>query len=110
LDEKHIDQLETNDGRRGFQETSRAKAFLTATPHEAVATHPELAGAFAVVESVKKEAQANGLSGKQLAVVVGRTQETVVSNIQQGKTPTVSVKDEVKTTRQVEINNESQAK
>jgi hypothetical protein len=73
----------------------RAQAFASMPVADAITDHPELAGTYAVMASMKKKAAADGLSAQQRAVVMARVEANLVNSIERGKLPEVKVREQV---------------
>ncbi|UVW30691.1 LPD7 domain-containing protein [Massilia sp. H6] len=73
----------------------RAQAFASRPPAEAIVDHPELAGTYAALASMKKKAIADGLSPQQRAVVMARVEANLVNSIERGQLPEVKVREQV---------------
>lgn len=71
----------------------RAEAFATKPPAAAVKQFPELAGAAAAVTAMDKQAEADGLTPAQRAVVTARVRQNVVNAIERGDLPEVKLKE-----------------
>lgn len=69
----------------------RADAFATKTPAAAAKQFPELAGAAAAVTAMEKQAEADGLTPAQRAVVAARVRQNVVNAIERGDLPEVKM-------------------
>lgn len=73
---------------------SRADAFRALSPADACKKHPELAGAYATMAAVAKQAEAHGLNAQQQAVVMGQAKQNMAANIEKGQIPEVKVREE----------------
>jgi hypothetical protein len=82
------------------EEGKRAKAFAQQPVADAIIDHPELAGTYAAMASMKKKAAADGLSPQQRAVVMERVAANLVNSIERGALPEVKVREQVKVRRE----------
>jgi predicted ABC-type ATPase len=76
-------------------EIRAAMSFERDTPEVALAKHPELAGAYAAVAAIEKQAQADGLTEQQRAVVLAAATRNVVKGIERGEIPEIKIKEEI---------------
>lgn len=81
---------------------NRAKSFRTLEPQEAVKKHPELTGAYVVLEAMSKHAEAKGLTPEQQNVVVSRAKENLAVSIERGEIPEAKIREE-KQAEQAEV-------
>lgn len=72
-----------------------AEAFKINPAEVGARKHPELAGAYAAVAAIEKEAKTDGLNAHQRAVVMTRVRQNVVNGIERGAIPEVKIKDRV---------------
>lgn len=72
-----------------------AEVFKQQPAAEATKTHPELAGAYAALAAIDKQAAADGLTLQQRAQVAARTRENIAAHIERGDVPEVRVREEM---------------
>lgn len=75
------------------QDQQRAKVFAQRSPADAVAMHPELAGAYAAMASIQKKVAADPLSPEQRAVVMARVEANLVNSIERGQLPEMKLRE-----------------
>jgi uncharacterized protein (DUF1800 family) len=88
------------DRQPAIADRQRAQAFAQKVPAEAIMDHPELAGSYAAMVSMKKKAAADGLSPQQRAVVIARVEANLVNSIERGELPKVKVREQVEVRHQ----------
>lgn len=88
------------------EEQKRAQAFAGQSTAEAIAEHPELAGAYAAMASMKKKTAADRLSPQQRAVVMARIEANVVNSIERGELPAVKLREQVAMRRELDDDRE----
>lgn len=71
-----------------------AEIYRSADQAEVIKTHPELAGAYAAEEAIRKKVNADGLSPDQAAVAMTRARQNIASSIEAGRIPSVSIRKE----------------
>jgi hypothetical protein len=104
---KMAEMGEASSGWRPATEAQkRAKAFAGQSTAEAIADHPELAGTYAAVASMKKKTAADRLSPQQRAVVMARIEANVVNSIERGELPAVKVREQVAMRRELDDDRE----
>lgn len=70
-----------------------ALAFSNEPQENAVKQHPMLAGAYAAMTAIEKQAQASGLNGDQQSRIVATARENIAKSIQQGQYPEVKIRE-----------------
>lgn len=83
------------DGQQHEADKRRARAFAERPAGDAILDHPELAGSYAVMTSIKKRATADRLTPQQRAVVIARVESNLVESIERGELPEVKVREQV---------------
>lgn len=91
------------DGKVAFEkkETHRnswevkADAFRTHHPTEVIQKHRELAGVYAAMASVDKQAEADGFTQQQREIIAARVRQNAVNSIERGHLPDVSIKEQL---------------
>lgn len=88
------------------RDVEAAASFARDKPEAALAKHPRLAGAYAMLQAIETHGQANGLNEQALQVVQARARENIVKNVEAGNYPEVKIREqvlvEVQTTREKE--------
>ena len=86
-------------GRQKAQEklspnqTDLASSFTRDSSDMASKKYPELAGAYSAMAAIDKQAEFDGLTPRQRAVVAARVQQNIVNSIERGRIPEVVVKE-----------------
>lgn len=83
-------------------EKKLAQTFATVPAADAAQQHPELAPAYATVAAIEKQAEADGMTPQQRAIVMARVKQNVINSIERGEIPEVKVKETVEVTRDKE--------
>lgn len=91
---------EQKETRRNSWNVQMAETFAKETPAEAVKKHPELAGAAAALAVMEKQAEADGLTPAQRAIVAARVRQNIVNSIERGELPEVKIKETVELNRE----------
>jgi hypothetical protein len=93
-----------NERQRNTDDKQRARAFAERSAADAILEHPELAGTYAVMTSIRKKATADRLTPQQHAVVMARVATNLVESIERGELPEVKVREraEVRDERRVD--------
>jgi hypothetical protein len=86
---RQVQELRTQASREFAGEVFRQR-----TPEHAMQTHPELAGAYAVLGAVGKKVDADGLTPQQKEVVMARSREQIATAIERGQEPRLSIRVE----------------
>jgi hypothetical protein len=81
--------------RQEADDKRRARAFVERPASDAILDHPELAGSYAVMTSIRKRAAADRLTPQQRAVVIARVESNLVESIERGELPEVKVREQV---------------
>ncbi len=81
---------------------SRAEAFRSMQPADAIKKHPELAGAVAAMAAVEKQVEAHGLNPQQKAVVLTQAKQNMAASIEKGQIPEVKMREEKEVAKAVE--------
>lgn len=84
-----------DDRRHEADDQRRARAFAERSAGDAILDHPELAGSYAVMTSIRKRAAADRLTPQQRAVVMARVETNLVESIERGELPEVKVREQV---------------
>jgi len=77
-----------------------ALAFASESQENAVKQHPMLAGAYAAMAVIEKQAHASGLNSKQQSMVVAAARENIAKSIQQGQYPDIKMRDRSEAVRE----------
>lgn len=93
-----------NERQPNADDKQRAQAFAEKSAADAILDHPELAGTYAVMTSIRKKATADRLTPQQRAVVMARVATNLVESIERGELPEVKVREraEVRDERRVD--------
>ena len=70
-----------------------AESFRQQAPTEAMKQHPQLAGAYATLAAVARQAESDGMSREQKEALVGRVKATVAAVIERGEAPTLLIRE-----------------
>jgi hypothetical protein len=97
---KRIGHLEANQDMSGMRKPAsedrrRAQAFTQKLAADAIMDHPELAGTYAALASMKKKSAADGLNPQQRAVVMARVEANLVNSIERGELPELKLREQV---------------
>jgi hypothetical protein len=84
-----------DDRRHEADDKRRARAFAERPAGDAILDHPELAGSYAVMTSIRRRAAADRLTPQQRAVVMARVESNLVESIERGELPEVKVREQV---------------
>ncbi len=76
-------------------EMKAAAAFDSDKPEAAVAKHPELAGSYAAMAAIDKQARSDGLNDQQRIEVMAAAKKNIVKSIEAGAPPRVDLREEV---------------
>lgn len=72
----------------------RADSLASDAPEAAVRKHPELAGAYAAMAAVDRQAEADGLTPQQRAIIGARVRQNAVNSVVRGRVPDVKIREE----------------
>lgn len=80
-------------------EMKAAVAFDSEKPEAAVAKHPELAGSYAAMAAIDKQARSDGLNDEQRSQVMAAAKKNIVKSIEAGAPPKVDLRENVAVTQ-----------
>jgi len=88
---RHRTDMQQDTGRDPHRRA--ALAFASESQENAVKQHPMLAGAYAAMAVIEKQAHASGLDSKQQSTIVAAARENIAKSIQQGQYPDIKIRD-----------------
>lgn len=81
--------------RRQAHAEHAAAAFRELPAVEATRQRPELAGAFAALQAIDRQAEAHGMTPAQRAVIERQARERIAGAIEKGEAPSIAVRQEL---------------